>query len=345
MSYGDPTAACTSGRWTRRRPQPFFRQAVELGVTFWDTANVYGGGTSEEFVGRAIKRYSRREDIVLATKVCGKMHDGPGGAGLSRKAILEQVDASLRRLGTDYIDLYHIHRFDPETPVEETMEALHDVVKAGKVRYLGASSMWAWQFAKLQHAADLHGWTRFVAMQDQYNLLKREEEREMMPMCLRPGRRLDPVLAAGQGPARPALGQQSTDALVRRGTSKPSTGTSTSRSSTPSSGSPEPRRPDGPDRAGLGAVQAGGVAPHRRATKPHHLPDAVAALDIDLTDDEISRLEEPYTPQDELLVVTFSTQALELRVWRRREMERPSWRSASSAPAWRCRRSGWAAWG
>ena len=159
--------------------EPFFRQAVELGITFWDTANVYSGGTSEEIVGRAIKKYARREDIVLATKVTSQMHDGPGGHGLSRKAIMEQIDASLTRLGTDYVDLYQIHRFDPDTPVEETMEALHDVVKAGKARYLGASSMWAWQFAKLQHAADLGGWTRFVSMQNQYNLLKREEEREM----------------------------------------------------------------------------------------------------------------------------------------------------------------------
>jgi aryl-alcohol dehydrogenase-like predicted oxidoreductase len=156
MSYGDPTTA-RAHRWALDddAAQPFLRQAIELGITFWDTANTYQHGTSEEVVGRAIKRYSRREDIVLATKVHGTMHDGPGGQGLSRKAILEQVDASLTRLGTDFIDLYQIHRFDPDTPVEETMEALHDIVKAGKVRYLGASSMYAWQFGKLQHAADL----------------------------------------------------------------------------------------------------------------------------------------------------------------------------------------------
>ena len=179
--------------------QPFFQQAVELGVTLWDTANVYQQGSSEEFVGRAIKRYSRREEIVVATKVCGPMHDGPGGQGLSRTAILEQIDASLTRLDTDYIDLYMIHRFDPETPVEETMEALHDVVKAGKARYLGASSMYAWQFAKLQHAAHLHGWTRFVAMENQYNLIKREEEREMLPMCLDLGVGCVPYSPLGKG--------------------------------------------------------------------------------------------------------------------------------------------------
>src|SRR6201995_5991420 len=180
MSYGDP-ATEGAHRWALADDdaQPYFQQAIELGITFWDTANVYQAGTSEEVVGRAIRRYSRREDIVLATKVFGKMHDGPGGSGLSRRAILEQVDASLTRLGTDYVDLYQIHRFDSATPVAETMEALHDVVKAGKARYIGASSMHAWQFDKLQHAADLGGWTRFVSMQNQYSLLQREEEREM----------------------------------------------------------------------------------------------------------------------------------------------------------------------
>jgi aryl-alcohol dehydrogenase-like predicted oxidoreductase len=161
---------------TRRR---FSGRALELGITFWDTANIYGYGTSEEVTGRAIKEFSRREDIVLATKLFQRMYDGPGGGGLSRRAVLEQVDASLRRLGTDYVDLLQIHRFDPAVPVEETMEALHDVVKAGKVRYLGASSMWAWRFAKMQEAARAHGWTPFVSMQDQYSLIYREEEREM----------------------------------------------------------------------------------------------------------------------------------------------------------------------
>src|SRR6478736_1703528 len=184
MSYG--RAATGMHQWTldEDAASAFFRQAIELGISFWDTANVYQSGTSEEFVGRAIQRYSRRDDIILATKVSGKMHDGPGGSGLSRKAILEQLDDSLRRLGTDYVDVYYVHRFDDRVPVEETMETLHDVVRAGKVRYLGASSMWAWQFAKMQHAAVLNGWTPFVAMEDQYNLIKREEEREMLPMCL-----------------------------------------------------------------------------------------------------------------------------------------------------------------
>src|SRR3954468_6329504 len=212
MSYGDPTTPAAH-EWSLKdeEAQPFFRQAVELGVTFWDTANVYQAGTSEELVGRAITRYSRREDIVLATKVHGRMHDGPGGQGLSRRAIIEQIDASLTRLGTDYVDLYQIHRFDPETPVEETMEALHDVVKAGKARYIGASSMWAWQFAKLQHAAEANGWTRFVAMQDQYSVLHREEEREMLPLLADQGVGSIPWSPLAGGVAARPWGDRSTN--------------------------------------------------------------------------------------------------------------------------------------
>ena len=179
MSFGDTSRGFNEWALDDAAAEPIFREAVEAGVTFWDTANVYGHGSSEEIVGRAIRKYASREDIVLATKVFFPMHDGPGGSGLSRKSIMEQIDASLGRLGTDYVDLYQIHRFDPETPVDETMEALHDVVKAGKARYIGASSMWAWQFAKMQHTADRHGWTRFISMQNQYSLLQREEEREM----------------------------------------------------------------------------------------------------------------------------------------------------------------------
>src|SRR5215212_2759045 len=187
MSFGDTARGFNEWSLGEDEAGPFFAQAVELGITFWDTANVYQLGSSEEIVGRAIKKYSRRDDVVLATKVYFPMHEGPGGSGLSRKAIMEQIDASLSRLGTDYVDLYQIHRFDPETPVEETMEALHDVVKAGKARYIGASSMWTWQFATMQHAADLGGWTRFVSMQDQYSLMQREEEREMFGLLAAQG--------------------------------------------------------------------------------------------------------------------------------------------------------------
>jgi aryl-alcohol dehydrogenase-like predicted oxidoreductase len=295
MSYGDPTTE-RAHEWALADDvaQPFFRQAIELGITFWDTANVYQAGTSEEVVGRAIERYSRRENIVLATKVHGRMHEGPGGSGLSRKAILEQVDASLTRLRTDYVDLYQIHRFDPDTPVEETMEALHDIVKAGKVRYLGASSMYAWQFAKLQHAADLGGWTRFVSMQNQYNLLRRQDERELMAMCADTGVGLVPYSPQGKGRLARPWGEQSTRSTVDHVV----------------------QAFDSPlDEPVVNAVQkladAHGVsmaqialawvlrnpavsAPIVGATKPHHLPEAVAALELHLTDDEAAALEEPY---------------------------------------------------
>jgi aryl-alcohol dehydrogenase-like predicted oxidoreductase len=295
MSYGDPTTA-NAHPWAlvEKQAQPFFEQAVELGVTFWDTANVYQQGTSEEVVGRAIKRFASREEIVLATKVREKMHDGPGGEGLSRKAILEQLDASLARLGIDYVDLYQIHRFDSDTPVEETMEALHDVIRAGKVRYIGASSMYAWQFAKLQHAADIGGWTRFVSMQNQYNLLRRHDEPELMAMCGDMGVGLVPYSPNGKGRlARPA-GEQSlrsnTDKVVQ------------------AFDSPN----DGPvidavqalaEQRGVSMAQIALAwvlrnplvsAPIVGATKPHHLPEAVAALDLNLTDDEAEELERPY---------------------------------------------------
>jgi aryl-alcohol dehydrogenase-like predicted oxidoreductase len=297
MSYGDPTVP-GAHRWalTENDAATFFRQAIELGITLWDTANSYQNGTSEELVGRAIDRYSRREDIVLATKVFGRMHDGPGGRGLSRKAILEQVDASLRRLGTEYIDLYQIHRFDPDAPVEETMEALHDVVKAGKVRYLGASSMYAWQFAKLQHTAELHHWTPFVSMQNQYNLLRRQDEPELMAMCGDLGVGLVPYSPNGKGRLARPWGEQSqrssTDHVVQAF--------------------------DSPlDEPVVKAVQAVAEArgatmaqialawvlrnplvssPIVGATNPRHLLEAVAAMDLRLSDDEVHQMEAPYTP-------------------------------------------------
>src|SRR5690348_9736681 len=296
MSYGDPT---TEGahRWALAddQAQPFFQQAIELGITFWDTANVYQAGTSEEVTGRAIRLYSRREDIVLATKVFGKMHEGPGGSGLSRKAIMEQIDASLTRLGTDYVDLYQIHRFDPATPVAETMEALHDVVKAGKVRYLGASSMYAWQFAKLQHAADRGGWTRFVSMQNQYNLLRRQDEPELMAMCADTGVGLVPYSPQGKGRLARPWGEQSTRSSVDHVVQ--------------AFDSPldEPVVNAVHELAGVRGVTMAQVAlawvlrnpavcaPIVGATRPHHLPEAVAALELTLTDDEAAALEKPYS--------------------------------------------------
>ncbi|HSU35233.1 MAG TPA: aldo/keto reductase [Propionibacteriaceae bacterium] len=297
MSFGDNSRSLHSWSLNEDDAQQFFRQAVELGITFWDTANVYSAGTSEEFVGRAIKQFSRREDIVLSTKVSGQMHDGPGGSGLSRKAILEQLDASLARLGTDYVDVYYIHRFHDEVPVEETMETLHDVIRAGKVRYIGASSMYAWQFAKLQRAADQHGWTRFVAMQDQYNLLKREEEQEMLPLCA--------DLGVGYTPYSP---------LAKGRLTRP-WGTQTSRSTSDVVAKSFDLDVDQPVVEAVQRVaEQRGVpmahvalawvlskpvvsAPLVGATKPHHLADAVAALDVRLTEDEVAAMEAPYAPQ------------------------------------------------
>src|SRR6476620_5648411 len=187
MSYGDPGKGSHGWSVGLDDPRPFVRRAYEAGITTFDTANVYSAGSSEEITGTLLKELAPREDIQIATKVHGRMRQARNGAGLSRAAIMHEIDASLTRLGTDYVDLYQIHRYDPVTPVEETMEALHDVVKAGKARYLGASSMWAWQFATMQHAADLGGWTRFVSMQNQYSLLQREEEREMFGLLAHQG--------------------------------------------------------------------------------------------------------------------------------------------------------------
>jgi len=294
MSFGDRSRGFNEWALDDEAAAPIFRQAVEAGITFWDTANIYGIGSSEEIVGRAIREYTTREDVVLATKVNFTMHDGPGGAGLSRRAILEQIDASLTRLNTDFVDLYQIHRFDPLTPVEETMEALHDVVKSGKARYIGASSMWAWQFAKLQHAADLGGWTRFVTMQDQYSLMMREEEREMFPLLADQGVGSLPWSPLAKGRLTRPWGEQ-----TLRGETDPL----------------QARYTEEHDRPIAEAVQrvaeARGVpmaqialawvlrnpvvdAPIVGATKPHHLPDAVAAVHLELTEDEVRQLEAPY---------------------------------------------------
>src|SRR6202158_4660909 len=187
MSYGEGAQGNHAWHLAEEESRPFIKRALEAGINFFDTANRYSLGSSEEILGRAIKDFARRDEVVIATKVCGRMRPGPNGAGLSRKAIMVEIDASLSRLGTDYVDLYQIHRWDHETPIEETLEALHDVVKSGKVRYIGASSMYAWQFAKALYTADLRGWTRFVSMQNHYNLLYREEEREMIGLCAAEG--------------------------------------------------------------------------------------------------------------------------------------------------------------
>lgn len=300
MSYGDPHTGSHEWSMGIDEARPFFRRAVEAGVTTFDTANVYSLGSSEEITGQLLSEFSSREEVVIATKVAMRMGSGPKDSGLSRAAILTQVDASLRRLGTDYIDLYQIHRLDPDVPMEEIMEALHDLVRMGKVRYLGASSMYAWQFAKLQHAADLGGWTRFVSMQDQYSLIMREEEREMHPFCMDQG--------VGVIPWSP----------LARGRLAREWGVQTSRTETDAYGKTLYHQQEASDRAVIDAV--GQIAAERGvtrgqvalawviakpavsapivgATKPRHLEDALAAVDLALSDDEIARLEAPYTPR------------------------------------------------
>ncbi len=296
MSYGLPDRGGHPWSLDEESARPFFKQAIESGINFFDTANVYSYGTSEEITGRALAAYGNREELVVATKVNGRMHRGPNGAGLSRKAILAEIDNSLRRLGMDYVDLYQIHRFDATVPVEETMEALHDVVKAGKTRYIGASSMYAWQFSKMQYVADGNGWTPFVTMQDHYNLLYREEEREMLPLCVDQGVGVIPWSPLARGRLT-----RDWDAV-------------TARTETDEFGRSLYREEDKAIVEAVAAVAAArGIsraqvalawlrhhpavsAPIVGATKPEHLADAVASVDVELTDDEVAALEAPYVP-------------------------------------------------
>ncbi|EPD68227.1 aldo/keto reductase [Streptomyces sp. HGB0020] len=296
MTYGLPDRGTHEWTLDEEASRPLIRQALEAGINFFDTANVYSDGTSEEIVGKALRDFANRDEIVLATKVNGRMRPGPNGAGLSRKAILSEIDHSLSRLGVDYVDLYQIHRFDPHTPVEETMEALHDVVKAGKARYIGASSMFAWQFSKMQYTAELGGWTKFVSMQNHYNLLYREEEREMLPLCADQG--------VGALPWSP----------LARGRLTRDWGTVTERSANDNFGSrlyPDSDRTiveavtriageRGVPRAQVALAwllhQETVAAPIVGAAKPHHIEDAVAAVELELSDKELEELEQPYTP-------------------------------------------------
>jgi 1-deoxyxylulose-5-phosphate synthase len=298
MSYGEPARGNQPWSLPEEEARPFFARALELGVNFFDTANVYSAGSSEEITGRALRDMANRDEIVVATKLNGRMHDGPNGAGLSRKAVLSEIDHSLRRLGMDYVDLYQIHRWDPTTPIEETVEALHDVVRAGKARYVGASSMWAWQFAKALHVADTHGWTRFATMQDHYNLLYREEEREMLPLCVDEGVGVIPwsPLARGrltrpwdEATHRSGLDQFAQD-LYRQ--------VDDDRQVVAAVGKVAEAR--GVPRAQVALAwimgKPGVAAPIIGATKIEHLTDAVAAVDLRLDDDEVAELEAPYVP-------------------------------------------------
>jgi 1-deoxyxylulose-5-phosphate synthase len=305
MSYGSPaTGKPLPGRqaWALNESEsiPFFRQALDLGINFWDTANVYSSGESEVVVGNFLKSQTKREAMVIATKVYGPMSSDPNGRGLSRKSILHELDQSLRRLQTDYVDLYQIHRWDRETPIEETLEVLHDVVKAGKVRYIGASSMPAWQFAKALYLSRLHRWTRFVSMQNHLNLLYREEEREMLPLCQDEGIAVIPW-----------------SPLARGRLARPWQSETTKRSETDVFGNTMYARTEQADRMvvdrlgevanqrGISRAQVAlawllakpaVTAPIVGATKPHHLEEAVAALSLRLGGEEIAALEQPYVP-------------------------------------------------
>ncbi|OMD86909.1 MULTISPECIES: aldo/keto reductase [Paenibacillus] len=299
MSYGVPERGMAPWSLNEEQSRPFIKRALELGINFFDTANVYSDGTSEEIVGRALKEFARRDEVVIATKVFFRMHQGPNGAGLSRKAIMTEIDNSLKRLGTDYVDLYQIHRWDNDTPIEETMEALHDVVKAGKVRYIGASSMYAWQFLQAQHVAERNGWTKFVSMQNYLNLLYREEEREMLPLCREEGIGVIPWSPLAKG-------------LLTRDWNE-----QTARSEIDEVGKAFYAKMAEADRKVVEVVAE--IAAKRGipraqvalawvlqkeqvtstiigATKANHLEDAVAAVSVKLEPSEIASLEEPYVP-------------------------------------------------
>lgn len=302
MSYGDPNKWIHSWVLNEEEGRPFIKAALEKGINFFDTANVYSLGASEEILGRAIRDFARRDEVVIATKVYNKMRDDPNGKGLSRKAIMTEIDHSLKRLGTDYVDLYQIHRWDYETPIEETLEALHDVVKAGKARYIGASSMYAWQFCKALYLADQNGWTRFISMQNHYNLLYREEEREMIKLC-----REEKV---GVIPWSP---------LARGRLARPSDSEATKRLATDEFGKTVYGRTIESDRKVIDRVaalakqrnvpqaqiglawllhQSTVTAPIVGATKLQQLDDAIAAVNLKLSETEIKGLEEFYVPHD-----------------------------------------------
>jgi aryl-alcohol dehydrogenase-like predicted oxidoreductase len=297
MSYGAADRGNHSWTLDEQASRPFVRRALDAGVNFFDTANVYSDGTSEEIVGRALADFARRDEIVLATKVHGRMRPGPNGGGLSRKAILTEIDNSLRRLGTDHVDLYQIHRWDPHTPIEETMEALHDVVKAGKARYIGASSMYAWQFAKAQHTAERHGWTRFVSMQNHYNLLYREEEREMLPLCADQGVGVIPWSPLARG--RLTRAWEATSARSETDEFGRTLYLDSDRHIVDAVAAVAAERGTAPAQIALAWLlrQPGVTASIVGATKPRHLDDAVAAVEVALTDDECRRLEEHYSPR------------------------------------------------
>ncbi len=297
MSFGEPGRGNHPWSLDEETSRPFIRQALELGINFFDTANAYSHGSSEEIVGRALRDFANRDEVVLATKVFMPMRDGRNSVGLSRKAIMAEVDHSLRRLGTDFIDLYQIHRWDYRTPIEETLEALDDVVHAGKVRYIGASSMWARQFARALFTADRYGWTRFVSMQNHYNLLNREEEREMLPLCAEEGVAVIPWSPLARGRLTrdwdETTARSETDEFGRHLYGGDADRAVVDRVAEVANARGVPRA-----QVALAWMLSKPVvtAPIVGATKPHHVEDAVAAVDLELSEEEIDRLEEPYVP-------------------------------------------------
>lgn len=299
MTYGAPDRGSHSWTLDEEKSRPLIKQAFELGINFLDTANVYSDGTSEEIVGRAIKDFSRREDVVLATKVFNRMRPGPNGAGLSRRAIFAEIDNSLRRLGTDYVDLYQTHRWDYGTPIEETLEALHDVVKSGKARYIGASSMHAWQFSQAIYTSRLNGWTEFISMQDHINLLNREEEREMLPLCKDQKIAVMPWSPLARGRLTRAWDEvserQKTDEFGKGLYTK---SVESDRKIVEQVAAIAKKRgvPQAQVALAWVAQKPGITSPIIGASKPDHLTDAVAALSLKLTPEEVAALEAPYVP-------------------------------------------------
>ncbi|MCP1224218.1 aldo/keto reductase [Sebaldella sp. S0638] len=299
MSFGDSEAWVHKWLLNEEDSRPIIKKALDLGINFFDTANVYSLGKSEEILGRALKDYANRDEIVIATKIHGKMHDGPNGSGLSRKAVMSEIDKSLKRLGTDYVDLYIIHRWDYNTPIEETMEALHDIVKAGKVRYIGASAMYAWQFQKALHVAEKNGWTRFVSMQNHLNLIYREEEREMIPLCKEEKIALTPYspLASGRltRDLSEATKRSETDqiAISKYGSTEDADRLIIERLAAVAERRGVPRI----HVALAWLLQKEPVTiPIIGATKFSHLEDAIPALSLKLEPEEIAFMEEPYIP-------------------------------------------------
>ncbi len=300
MSYGGGNQGNHAWSLGEAESRPFIKKALEGGINFFDTANRYSLGNSEEILGRAVKDFARRDEVVIATKVYGRMRPGPNGAGLSRKAIFAEMDNSLRRLGMDYVDLYQIHRFDHETPIEETLEALHDLVKAGKVRYIGASSMHAWEFARALGIAEKRGWTRFVSMQNLVNLLYREEEREMLPLCAAEGIGIIPWSPQARGKLSrdwdyTSIRTETDEAMTRLfAKTQEADKKVVDRVAEVAKARGIPRA-----QVALAWVLSKPVitAPIVGATKLHHLDDAIASVGVRLSDDEIAALEEPYVPR------------------------------------------------